>query len=592
MSSRPALPKALAPWEKQLSIFPPEIGVALGTLAARLTLVLDGGGFRQAPEGEPDGFGGIARRGSYERLALSEWLLQEELPEEFIRRVVSGEHTFLERAHHTTSAAGRLLVLFDAGPEQLGGPRVVHLALLIALAQRAERRKATTAWGILQDPPTVSSEAVTVSNVRALLRGRSTRHPSQADLDRWNVASRALSPSESWLVGSERLAAMASDQRTSVVTVSEVLEPGAREQSVVQVRAGGAYRRREVVLQLPPGRVAVQLLRDPFATSVVPRSGSSTRIDRTSNILFSVDGRRLYVRGEGGALLSFYIPNSARATTTPVRVFSIPQERRVLAVGQLRQKKKTVVVSRDRDELILEVLSKRDNVAVSRHRYTLPEGYDPAPNAALVPLGVISATHVCFIDSEGNLVELYDGKLSVGDADAASCSKAVWKGLSYVVTRPHPPYVMTARAEHSQEIEIVRSGISLDSPSLKFELFFGSGSGVDLIAYRRSSTSWTIVHGGEALKFSLDRACSCVGVIERGYPSKAHLVALDETRTKILLVGQNTIETIASATTPITFAAASDANRDIAWFTEDGQLGVYSVATGATTLRMDCGVSS
>ena len=45
-----------------------------------------------------------------------EWLLQEELPDEFMRRAVSGEHLFLQRAYQENSAAKQTVALFDTGP--------------------------------------------------------------------------------------------------------------------------------------------------------------------------------------------------------------------------------------------------------------------------------------------------------------------------------------------------------------------------------------------------------------------------------------------------------------------------------------------
>ncbi len=52
----------------------------------------------------PDGYDGIGRRGSYDRLLASEWLIHDELPDEFLRRVVSGEHAFLRRLHRHEAA--------------------------------------------------------------------------------------------------------------------------------------------------------------------------------------------------------------------------------------------------------------------------------------------------------------------------------------------------------------------------------------------------------------------------------------------------------------------------------------------------------
>src|SRR5687768_17876785 len=41
---------------------------------------------------------------------------------------------------------------FDAGPNQLGSPRIAQIAALIVLSRRAEAAGVRFAWGILQEP--------------------------------------------------------------------------------------------------------------------------------------------------------------------------------------------------------------------------------------------------------------------------------------------------------------------------------------------------------------------------------------------------------------------------------------------------------
>ena len=89
-----ALPRRLAHWGAQLSLFPEDIALVLGPMVARISALMGGACFDQAPAGLPDGFHGISARGSYDRLLASEWLLSDELPDEFLRRAVSGEHLF------------------------------------------------------------------------------------------------------------------------------------------------------------------------------------------------------------------------------------------------------------------------------------------------------------------------------------------------------------------------------------------------------------------------------------------------------------------------------------------------------------------
>src|SRR5262245_20424125 len=142
------LPPHLAPWAPYLGLFPEEITQVLGPMVARLASLTGRSPLDHAREGAPNGYDGIARKGPYDRLLSAKWLVQEELPDEFWRRAVSGEHLFLHRAYQENSAPKHTVAVFDAGPDQLGAPRIAQFALLIVLAQRAARQGANLQWGI------------------------------------------------------------------------------------------------------------------------------------------------------------------------------------------------------------------------------------------------------------------------------------------------------------------------------------------------------------------------------------------------------------------------------------------------------------
>lgn len=78
----------------------------------------------QDTAGQPEfeGLGDLRRRGNYEHLLATEWLLADELPDEFLRRAASGEHLFLAPARQAHRANRLTIALFDAGPRQLGAP--------------------------------------------------------------------------------------------------------------------------------------------------------------------------------------------------------------------------------------------------------------------------------------------------------------------------------------------------------------------------------------------------------------------------------------------------------------------------------------
>src|SRR4051812_30589874 len=186
MTSVRELPRALTPWAEYLDLLPPEHVVAFAPLVQRLDIAIGplrvqarGGG------GEPDGFDGISRRGTYDRLLLSEWLLADEIPDEFARRAVMSEHAFLQTARQEPAGARVCTVLFDAGPNQLGAPRIAHLAALIVLARRVEGAGAAFEWGILQRPQDPLQTGLSAAGLAYLFSSRSAAEADEEQIATW-----------------------------------------------------------------------------------------------------------------------------------------------------------------------------------------------------------------------------------------------------------------------------------------------------------------------------------------------------------------------------------------------------------------------
>ncbi len=260
------LPAALQPWHPWLQWFEPELAAQLGTLVQRLHPLL--GRFHgrlQGGEPEPDGLGDLHPRGPYERLLATEWLLADDLPDEFMRRAAMGEHLFLAPRPRGRQAERLIVALFDAGPLQLGAPRLAHLALWILLARRALGAGGELRWGLLQVPG-VLHEARGVQHLQQLLRGRSFV-PGDASLwARWGdaLAAQTAPAAECWVVGADLLPRAAS-LPTHQVRVRRSLSGEALEVALVE-----RYAERALQLPVPPAAVACALLRGLFGERVVP----------------------------------------------------------------------------------------------------------------------------------------------------------------------------------------------------------------------------------------------------------------------------------------------------------------------------------
>ncbi|MER7673462.1 hypothetical protein ABTY61_34065 [Kitasatospora sp. NPDC096128] len=245
---------AIAPWAGTLSALTPELATALGPLLRRLDALI---GTREpvtGAEGEPDGYGGLARGRRPERLLPSEWLLAEEFPEEFLRRWSEGELLELEAELRDTVSRGQVVALVDAGPAQAGAARLVQLAALLVLHRRAAARGTELLVGVLGDPP---GRLIGGDLAELLPRWLKARQHSDPDPEDVRYAERALDPAaQCWLLTSPRLAARLPARRRTVVC--EETGWSAAGVARVTVRVDGAPA---VELPLPPAAVAVRALR-------------------------------------------------------------------------------------------------------------------------------------------------------------------------------------------------------------------------------------------------------------------------------------------------------------------------------------------
>jgi hypothetical protein len=325
----PELPAALAPWAAQLAALPVDLALALAPWLGRLALAIGPLSAAVARRtGEPDGYHGVSRRGSYERMIATEWGLADEFPEEFLRRAAMGEHLFFELAHREPRGALRSAAILSAGPAQLGSPRLVHLAALIVLARRAAAAGAGFQWGILEDRGRRLSGAVDAAAIQHLLDARTAVAAAPDALAGWLDALGGDPARDLWFIGGADDAAIARVAGAACLVVDDPLEPRRRVVDVEILRRGVPVRLR---LELPEPAQCARLLRDPFAQA----SGATTsyRGGRPLGVRFSADGRQLLVELADGSALRWPIPNSPRDKPGTPRRWQPAAGRTVVAIG-------------------------------------------------------------------------------------------------------------------------------------------------------------------------------------------------------------------------------------------------------------------
>ncbi|MFO0684169.1 MAG: hypothetical protein U0234_19105 [Sandaracinus sp.] len=330
-----ALPRALGGWERELAAFPDDLAAALLGVVGPIASLIGPWSTGDDDEGEPDGLGALSRRGRYERLLATEWLLADELPDEFLRRAASREHLFTAIARARPRCSRSVLALFDAGPSQLGAPRIAQIAVLLVIARRASAAGMAMRWGVLQRPGAPKA-MLGPAAVEALLAARTAEEATDAHGAAW---AEARTGADVWVVGGARAMRAAVGAR-GAVCLDDPLDPDRRSVHLTLVERG---RERHVSLPLPSDALCARLLRDPFDAASASPHGSGAP---TGRIALPIDGRRLVV-ADARRISSWGLPSSPRGTTGDARTIHFGEGERTVAIGHRGRRHHAVTVKDD-----------------------------------------------------------------------------------------------------------------------------------------------------------------------------------------------------------------------------------------------------
>jgi hypothetical protein len=584
------LPRPLAPWGPYLSFFPRDLALSLGPVLQRLSVALGPLQVRRATrEGDPDGFDGLDRRGPYERLLPSEWLLAEEAPEEFLRRAAVGEQTFLGLCRPEPGGSRISVALFDAGPGQLGSPRIAQLAALIVLARRAEAAGARFGWAILQEPDNPLLTEVTPAAVLRLLASRTPYEATDAQIAAWSARLDSWKDlDDAWIVGAYRLGSLPATRSASHLQIWDALDPKARRVKVAVRRKG--LPAGEVALDLPDDAACVRLLRDPFGAEAPAPRRVAPETAPASNLVFSGNGTKIFSRGREGEILAVPVPNSPRAAPGRVRRYDIGQKTPVVAAG-LAGRSVALITVRD-GGADLHLTHKRDDS--SFYQISFPEdpgraaGFQPAAGDRLQPLFQVRS-RLFALDGEGGLFLFQDlgGERSLLRLAPRAAAAAPFPA--------HVAWVEPASPGRSARICIFGGGSLAEVQDLEgfsaAEAFFGCGGGLahpeyGLVAVRRDERSWGIFSRGGVTELTPFPGSRVVGVGRISGQDAPGLLLLGEDRQTLVLSGLDWTRTLPPVSSEIEHVAASHTSPSIAYSTADGEVAIYSLKRNAILARL------
>lgn len=581
------LPRALQPWQQALSIFPKDLAIALGGMIDRLALLV---GPLISPDGagrnDPDGLDGIGRRGSFERLLATEWALADEAPLEFLRRVSTNELSFLQIGHRKPTVARKCVALFDIGPDQRGGPRIVQLALLILLARRAQAGNACFSWGILQDSPMQLITDVNKESVRQLIKGGSPQRPTILNVIDFHQLFQE--EAEIWFIGGPDLTDLLPELTPHRVLIEDSFDPDEPNNLHVTI-THESKKSKSACIALPPGNTAVRLLRDPFELARAQTQKSRVRIAHDTNIVLSRDYRKVFLRGADGELVTIPIPNSPNGTDPPKpRIFRPPPGETLAAVGRLMGNRTIAAVTLASEIVTIHELSPRGCTSVRQKQYkwktyseplgviyTPPWTEDPNLPTRLGRLIQLQANGDFIIhDSESVLFQLQNSRFYYWYHSAIDLfqDNAI---LYFLLTAGKPQWVnhgfngttFMSLASDAREVRVAPGGF---------------------IAVRIAEALWEILDAKGQTKSTrhIPAVCRVLGVADT---KDFFFYVLDESRTRIICLGLEKTETCFTAPAPIKAIEASPTCWLITFITEDDELFVYSRDHKTLVLRLRLG---
>ena len=372
------LPSRLRAWEPELALLAQHARASLGPW---LPILEQGIGpparDRSDPRGEIDGFSGLSRRGPYERLLISEWSFAEAAPEEFLRRATNGEHMFYQLAHRHPAPSRRMVVLFDGGPQQIGTPRLAHLALLLLASARAREANTELRWSILQSYWEAKTN-IEAEDLKIFSRPGSD-HPPTDDEILFALAEHDVIEGEAelWFVGSQELEPHAQAWNGRLLEVTPPLILG--EQALLRVQQIYPRSHQTVTeLELPPSWKALSILRNPTEdrSPITPRFTFS-KFRRAS---LALAGRHVFYFDPLGVSMSRAIASERRLSRTRRLTF----EGDLLAIGGSMGMTSFVLSSVGKNEIQLRFFSKKGKTSSVKHingteGFVLPEtGQPPA----------------------------------------------------------------------------------------------------------------------------------------------------------------------------------------------------------------------
>lgn len=219
----------------------------------------------QAHAGDVDGYDGLDTKGTFEVLTAFEHLQRELHEERFLQRFFHAELMYYRRVYLDDTESDVFRVRVDNGSFALGSPRVVFLAILLALEQELLARSLQLEWAPCYQPPEMWYRSMRTSLQNFIRTASVWRDDQDSDVLHHQKADVLL---RSGATDREEL------PEAPVEIVVEVKGAnGVQAQLTVLVRGQNIY---STALTLPSSRIQTRLVRKPFLVKASQVAVTST----------------------------------------------------------------------------------------------------------------------------------------------------------------------------------------------------------------------------------------------------------------------------------------------------------------------------
>jgi len=562
-------------WSGWLTLFPPAHAAALGDLLLRLSPLFEPLRRQAGPQAlEPAGIGDIVARGSYERLLTSEWALLDAAPDEFLRRAANGELLFTGPEPMHSEESLRSIALFDAGPSQLGEARLVHMAMLILLARRAELAGAQFQWGVLQQPGLLHDE-LGAKGVRLLLDARTLEAADAAAIEAWDAA--LADASDCWVIGDPD-AARPHAARAQVALRRSWLDAG------LEVTLTQRGRSRTLALPLPAPADCVRLLRAPFeppSKAAVTRHGSNAHSLKRPP-MFSGYGGWLAAGMVDGSVTVYNLPASLRAAPgRPRNGGKLPHVDAIVAAGAFDNAFGALAMA----DGALHPFGFPGRFFNKIGKATLPlparDEFEAVPGALRWAqafflrreTGSVFTEYLLVLDKTGRLVCWTRSSQKRGLPPVTTEFRVIAKHvigavqhgqrLLFAVGIPGRTDAYILPAGHDKPGHLL--SVTQDGQRFLFGRLHDWTASNGMYALQTSDTEWRVGEGLHAARIKVDADHAVLGCARRIDGEAPGLVVLEQSRTRIALYLTQQRITLVETTEPIAQAAFDPLKNRLAW---------------------------